>query len=282
MPGNWTRAIGTATRMAARQRSLPALAWQRAFPYGIRAGSSVPKDPEVRKERELFNEVFEGNREFVARKTASDPAWFSRMADAPQAPRYLFIGCSDSRVNANEITGLEAGQLFVHRNIANLVVGTDLNLLSVLQYSVEVLRVKHIIVCGHYGCGGVKAAMQRKDIGLIENWLRNIRDVQRLHKAKLDAIDDEEARYRRVVELNVEEQCLNLFKTGIVQSSIRKHKFPWIHGLVYDLHDGILHELDIDFRGYHNRYSGIYSLHEDDAAGGNGPPPPAPATNEQP
>jgi carbonic anhydrase len=152
----------------------------------------------------------------------------------------MWIGCSDSRVPANELTGSQPGEIFVHRNVANMVVHTDLNMLSVLQYAVEVLKVKHIIVCGHYGCGGVRAAMTQTSLGLINKWLRNIKDVYRIHRNEIDAIEDETKRSNRLVELNVREQVMNLAKTSIVQSAWKKENRPDLHGWVYDLHDGII------------------------------------------
>ena len=168
-----------------------------------------------------------------------DPEFFSRLLNI-QKPEFLWIGCSDSRVPANEITGTQPGEIFVHRNIANMVVHTDLNLLSVLQYAVEVLEVQHIIVCGHYDCGGVKAAMSNHNLGIINKWLRNIKDVHRFHRQEVDAIADEGARINRMVELNVQEQVMNLAKTSIIQKSWKHKNQPHIHGWVYDLHDGIV------------------------------------------
>jgi carbonic anhydrase len=210
--------------------------------------------------RERFDRVLALNKAWVERHKARNPHHFESLAENPQRPDFLWIGCSDSRVPANEITRLEAGELFVHRNIANVVVNTDLNLLSVLQFSVEVLKVKHVIVAGHYGCGGVKAAMQRKDLGLIENWIRNIRDVERLHKETLDAIEDENDRWNKLVELNVREGCLKLMQTGIIQKAWSQGKFPYIHGVVYDLKEGLLRELDIDYDSFQNEYKNIYGL----------------------
>src|SRR5690606_19074363 len=162
--------------------------------------------------------VFENNRRWVEEHTRADPNFFEDLAKT-QDPDFLYIGCADSRVPANQIMGLHPGDVFEHRNIANLVVNTDMNAQSVIQYAVEQLGVKHVVVCGHYGCGGVRAAMQSQDLGLLNGWLRNIRDVYRLHHEELDAIEDEEARYRRLVELNVYEQCVNVIKTSWVQQS---------------------------------------------------------------
>jgi len=179
------------------------------------------------------------NKIWAGKKKEDDNQFFERLANL-QTPEFLWIGCSDSRVPANEITGTKPGEIFVHRNIANMVVNTDLNLLSVLQYAVEVLKVKHIIVCGHYGCGGVKAAMTNHHYGIINKWLRNIKDVYRFHREEVDQIKDEESRINRMVELNVQEQVMNLAKTSIVQKSWKNAQLPHIHGWVYDLHDGII------------------------------------------
>jgi carbonic anhydrase len=188
-------------------------------------------------------DILANNRQWVATKNAEDPEFFHRLADG-QKPRYLFIGCSDSRVPASGITGTGPGEMFVHRNIANMVVHTDMNLLSVLQYAVEVLGVQDILVVGHYGCGGVAAAANNKQYGLIDNWLVNIRDVVRLHETELLRITDEKQRLRRLVELNVIEQVQNLAKTNIIQNAMRGDNPPRLHGLVYDIADGVLKDLD--------------------------------------
>ncbi len=190
-------------------------------------------------------DILANNRQWVADRNAEDPEFFKRLADGQQ-PRYLFIGCSDSRVPASGITGTGPGEMFVHRNIANLVVHTDMNLLSVLQYAVEVLGVQDILVCGHYGCGGVAAAASHKQYGLIDNWLVNIRDVVRLHETELLRIPDETQRLRRLVELNVTEQVRNLAKTNIIQNALRGDNPPRLHGLVYDIADGVLKDLNVD------------------------------------
>jgi carbonic anhydrase len=182
------------------------------------------------------------NKAWVQEKISDNPNFFSHLAEI-QRPEFLWIGCSDSRVPANEITNTEPGEIFVHRNIANMVVHTDLNMLSVLQYAVEVLKVKHIIVCGHYGCGGVKAAMTNQQLGLINKWLRNIKDIYRLHQEELLTIENETKRVDRLIELNIEEQVYNLAKTSIVQTAWKKEGRPILHGWVYDIHDGILHDL---------------------------------------
>jgi carbonic anhydrase len=186
-----------------------------------------------------YQKLLEENKIWAAEQVERDPAYFSRLVDIQQ-PEFMWIGCSDSRVPANELTGSQPGEIFVHRNVANMVVHTDLNMLSVLQYAVEVLKVKHIIVCGHYGCGGVKAAMTQTSLGLINKWLRNIKDVYRIHRDEVDAIKDEDTRANRLVELNVREQVMNLAKTSIVQSAWKKENRPDLHGWVYDLHDGII------------------------------------------
>lgn len=179
------------------------------------------------------------NKAWAAEKVIDDPEFFERLVHL-QTPEFLWIGCSDSRVPANEITGTQPGEIFVHRNIANMVVHTDLNLLSVLQYAVEVLKVKHIIVCGHYGCGGVKAALSQHSFGIINKWLRSIKDVHRIHREEIDEIKDEELRLDRLVELNVQEQVMNLAKTSIVQKSWKNNHYPHLHGWVYGLNNGII------------------------------------------
>ena len=186
-----------------------------------------------------YNQLFHNNKKWVEHKLMEDPEYFTKLGKG-QSPDYLWIGCSDSRVPANEITGTQPGEMFVHRNIANMVVHSDMNLLSVLSYAVEVLKVKHIIVCGHYGCGGVKAAMTNHSYGIINKWLRNIKDVYRFHREEIDEIKDEEIRLNRLIELNVQEQVMNLAKTSIIQSAWKKNNSPHLHGWVYDLHDGII------------------------------------------
>lgn len=182
------------------------------------------------------------NKQWAHDKVEEDPGFFERLADI-QRPDFLWIGCSDSRVPPDEITQTQPGEIFIHRNVANLVIHTDLNLLSVLQYAVEILEIKHIIVCGHYNCGGVKSAMSRNSFGLINKWLRHIKDVYRLHQAEIDALPNENERLNRMIELNVQEQVLNLSKTSIVQKAWKKHGRPHLHGWVYDLHDGIIRPL---------------------------------------
>lgn len=206
-----------------------------------------------------YKGIFEANKKWVEKINEENPDFFTHLADQ-QNPDYLYIGCSDSRVHANEIMGLQPGEVFVHRNIANMVVNNDLNVLSVINYAVEYLNVKYIIVCGHYNCGGIKAAMEPKDLGILNPWLRNIRDVYRLHEKELDTISDPQARYNRLVEINVYEQCLNIIKTAEVQKSYLAKGYPRVAGWVYELNDGILHDLEIDFEKELNRIRKIYDL----------------------
>lgn len=196
---------------------------------------------------ELYEQVFENNRKWVEKSKKTDPEYFKKMA-LGQSPEFLYIGCADSRVQPEDFMGVSPGQVFVHRNIANLIPNNDMNSLSVVQYAVEHLKVKHIIVCGHYGCGGIAAAMDHKDLGKLNIWLRNIEDVYRLHRAELDAIPDKKARQNRLVELNVWEQCLNVMKLSFVQRSRTESRFPTIHGWVYDLENGVVKDMDIDMR----------------------------------
>ncbi|MES1221920.1 MAG: carbonic anhydrase [Bacteroidota bacterium] len=180
------------------------------------------------------------NKLWASRKIADDPLFFDRLAHL-QTPEFLWIGCSDSRVSANEITGTQPGEIFVHRNVANLVINTDVNLLSVLDFAVTQLKVKHVIVCGHYGCGGIKAAITNKDLNpLLNMWLRNIKDVYRIHRAELDAISDENEKENRLTELNVQEQVFNLAKTSIIQKAWKHEHRPHLYGWVYGLKDGII------------------------------------------
>jgi carbonic anhydrase len=192
-----------------------------------------------------YEQLFVNNRRWVADQVAEDPDYFDRLA-LGQRPKYLFIGCSDSRVNANEITGTQTGQMFIHRNIANVVVHTDMNLMSVLQFAVEELHVEHVIVCGHFGCGGVAAAMEHRYHGLIDKWLRSIKDVYRLYRDELEAIPDEQKRYERLVELNVREQVYRLCSTSFVQKAWRHERRLHVHGWVYDIRDGLLRDLEVD------------------------------------
>ncbi len=206
-----------------------------------------------------YQQLFENNKKWVAEKTATDADFLTKLS-RDQTPDYLYIGCSDSRVPANDIMGLEPGEVFVHRNIANLVCATDLNVMSVINYAVVHLGVKHIIVCGHYNCGGVKAAMQPKDMGILNPWLRNIRDVYRLHMNELNAIEDETQRYNRLVELNVQEQCINVSKLASVQQSYIKNKYPTVHGWVFNLQTGLLKDLNLDFDKILKDIQVIYNL----------------------
>jgi carbonic anhydrase len=187
----------------------------------------------------VYEKLLLENKAWAKEQLEIDPEFFSRLSDI-QTPDFLWIGCSDSRVPADRITGTQPGEIFVHRNIANLVVHTDLNLLSVLEYAVVYLKVKHIIVCGHYGCGGVKAAMGNNSLGVINKWLRNIKDVYSLHKEEVDAEINDEARTNKLVELNVKEQVMNLAKTSIIQKAWKNEKLPQLHGWVYGLNDGII------------------------------------------
>jgi carbonic anhydrase len=206
-----------------------------------------------------YEQVFENNRKWVERNTERDPDFFNRLATS-QDPDFLFIGCADSRVPANEIMGLDPGDVFVHRNVANLVVSTDINAQSVIEYAVGQLDVQHIVVCGHYGCGGVAAAMQPADLGLLNGWLREIRDVYRLYQEELDAIEDTNARYRRLIELNIQEQCVNVIKTAIVQKKYLRTGHPIVHGWVYDISNGLLCDLEIPFGEILGRIQKIYRL----------------------
>lgn len=191
-----------------------------------------------------YTRLLDGNKQFVKEMLSRDPEYFKNLAKG-QAPEYLWIGCSDSRVPANEITNTLPGEIFVHRNIANMVVNTDMNLLSVLHYSVKYLNVKHIIVCGHYGCGGVLAAMSNKKFGLIDNWLSNIKDVYKENSQLLGAITDEKERGKKLVELNVARQVHNLSKVSFIQEAWKTGNHPVLHGWVYGIEDGIIKDLDI-------------------------------------
>lgn len=195
---------------------------------------------------DTYKVLLEGNKQWVKERLAEDPDFFNKLAKG-QSPQVLWIGCSDSRVAADQITRTKPGEIFVHRNIANMVVHSDMNMLSVLDYAVNVLEVKHVIVCGHYGCGGVKAAMGRQQYGIIDNWLRHIKDVYRLHAAELDAIADDDARVNRLVELNVIEQVLDVAKTSIIQNAWRNNKKLMVHGWVYSLESGIINDLHVSF-----------------------------------
>ena len=194
----------------------------------------------------LYHSLLEGNKKWVQKRLEKDPHYFDKLSQG-QNPQFLWVGCSDSRVPANEITNTHPGDIFVHRNIANMVVNSDMNLLSVLDYAVNILKVKHVIVCGHYGCGGVKAAMDNEQYGLVDNWLRFIKDVYRMHSEELDAIKDEEKRFDRFVELNVIEQVFGLTKTTIIQNAWRARNAPKVHGWVYSLKTGLIKDLEVSF-----------------------------------
>ncbi len=198
-----------------------------------------------------YDSLLKGNAEWVERRLKDDPEYFKTLAKG-QSPEVLWIGCSDSRVPANEVTGTKPGEVFVHRNIANVCVHSDMNMLSVLDYAVNVLKVKHVIVAGHYGCGGVAAAMSHKQFGLIDNWLRNIKDVYRLHSHELDRITDEPAKLNRLVELNVVEQVYNLCKTTIVQNAWGSGQDLEVHGWVIDLGTGLVKDLKVSNTGAQN------------------------------
>lgn len=207
-------------------------------------------------------DLFKKNQDWANRMLASDPDFFKRL-HKQQSPEYLWIGCSDSRVSANQIIDLQPGEVFVHRNIANVVVHTDLNCLSVIQFAVEVLKVKHIIVCGHYGCGGVKAAMEameHREHGLIDNWLRHIQDVYRTHREEIDSFENENARFRLLCEKNVIEQVINVCHTTIIQRTWRNNVDLTIHGWIYSVKNGILKDLNICVSSP-EQLSGIYQLH---------------------
>ena len=205
-----------------------------------------------------INKIFENNQKWVEGKLAVNADYFSEMSKG-QTPEVLYIGCSDSRVTAEDLMGAQPGEVFVHRNIANMVISIDLNVMSVLNYAVDHLKVNHVVVCGHYFCGGVKAAMEAKDLGILNPWLRNIRDVYRIHKEELGAIDDEGLRYNRLIELNVQEQCINLIKTAAVQKAYKERNLQ-VHGWVFDIHSGKLIDLKIDFEKELKGIMEIYNL----------------------
>lgn len=202
--------------------------------------------------------VFENNKKWITEKLAINEHYFEDLAKG-QSPEFLYIGCSDSRVTAEDLMGIQPGDAFVHRNIANLVNNVDLNVMSVINYAVRHLKVNHVVVCGHYNCGGVKAAMQPVDMGILNPWLRNIRDVYRLHKDELNAIPDEHARYNRLVELNVQEQCVNLIKTAAIQEAYKERGLT-VHGWVFDIGSGELVDLKIDFDHILTNIMEIYNL----------------------
>jgi carbonic anhydrase len=195
---------------------------------------------------DFYKKIIENNKKWVEAKLKIRPDYFNNLAES-QHPPLLWIGCSDSRVPANEIIGAEPGEVFVHRNIANMVVHSDMNMLSVLDYAVNALKVRHVIVCGHYGCGGVKAAMGNSSIGIIDNWIRHIKDVYRFHHKELDAIEDERERFNRFVEVNVIEQVMDLAKTSIVQNAWNDGQKLHLHGWVYGLDSGYVTDLGVNF-----------------------------------
>jgi len=206
-----------------------------------------------------YKQIFENNKKWIAEKKSTNKEFFENLAKG-QHPDFLYIGCSDSRVTAEDLMGMESGEVFVHRNIANLVINTDLNAMSVINYAVAHLHVKHIIVCGHYYCGGVKAAMTAQDLGILNPWLRHIRDVYRLHQDELNAIPNEEQKYKRLIELNAEEQCLNILKTAVVQKEYLKSNYPQVHAWIFDMKTGKLIDLEFDFKNKLKEIQKIYNL----------------------
>ncbi|HET9634688.1 MAG TPA: carbonate dehydratase [Gemmatimonadaceae bacterium] len=199
----------------------------------------------------LLKQLFDNNRAWAAKITKQDPTFFARLS-AQQAPEYLWIGCADSRVPPNDLVGLLPGELFVHRNVANVVVHADLNCLSVLQFAVDALKVKHVIVCGHYGCGGVRAALRDDRLGLVDNWLRHVQDVRWKHQRELDAIPTEQERHDRLCELNVIEQVTNVSQTTVIRDAWARQQPVAVHGWIYDLKDGLLRDLDVTITHPHD------------------------------
>lgn len=193
-----------------------------------------------------LRQLFENNRAWAKKTTASDPAFFQKLASI-QSPQYLWIGCADSRVPANEITGLQPGEVFVHRNVGNVVVHTDLNCLSVIQFAVDVLKVKHVIVCGHYGCGGVKSALHGDRLGLVDNWLRHIEDIRDQHWPMLVRLKSRQEQWDRLCEFNVIEQLINVCRTSVVRDAWKRGQELTVHGWIYGLKDGLLHDLNVSF-----------------------------------
>lgn len=192
----------------------------------------------------VIKQLFDNNRAWATQITREDPSFFSRLSNQ-QAPKYMWIGCADSRVPANEIVGLAPGEMFVHRNIANVVVHADLNCLSVLQFAVDVLKVEHVIVCGHYGCGGVRAALRDDRLGLVDNWLRHVQDVRWKHLSELNSLATEDERHHRLCELNVIEQVINVSQTTVVRDAWARGQSLQVHGWIYALRDGLLHDLEV-------------------------------------
>lgn len=205
-----------------------------------------------------IKQIFENNKKWVVKQLEMDENYFEKLSKG-QAPEFLYIGCSDSRVSAEELMGLDPGQVFVHRNIANMVPNTDLNSMSVINYAVVQLKVNHIVVCGHYGCGGVLAAMQQSDLGILNPWLRNIRDVYRIHQKTLDAITNEEEKYKKLVELNVQEQCINVIKTAEVQKAFKERGLR-VYGWIFDIHSGKLIDMNINFTEILKDITRIYKI----------------------
>ncbi len=205
-----------------------------------------------------FDKIAANNEQWIQEKLAINPNYFKELASG-QSPEILYIGCSDSRVTAEELMGAQPGDVFIHRNIANMVVSIDLNVMSVLNYAIRHLKVKHIVVCGHYECGGVKAAMTPADLGILNPWLRNIRDVYRLHRIELDAISNSDQRYNRLIELNVQEQCVNVIKTAAFQEAFKERGIS-IHGWVFDIHSGKIVDLNINFAEILKDIRSIYDL----------------------
>jgi carbonic anhydrase len=207
----------------------------------------------------LYEEIFANNELWIAEKLALDAQYFEKLAKG-QSPEFLYIGCADSRVTAEDLMGADPGEIFIHRNVANLVVSTDANINAVIQYAVEHLKVKHIVVCGHYECGGVKAALSPSDLGQLNSWLQTLRDVCRLHQTELDSITDEKKRFDRLVELNVQEQCINVIKTDHVQKMWYKTGFPKVHGWVFDVRTGKLIDLNLKMEEIFGEVRKIYDL----------------------
>lgn len=205
-----------------------------------------------------LEQIFENNKAWIQSKLNVDPEYFKNLSKG-QNPDILYIGCSDSRVTAEELMGISPGEAFVHRNIANMVPNTDLSAMSVINFAVVHLKVSHIIVCGHYDCGGIKAAMQSKNLGILNPWLRNIRDVYRLHKDELNSISNEDERYKKLVELNIQEQCINVIKTAEVQKAYKERNLT-VHGWVFDVQSGALIDLKIDFPKILDKVMEIYNL----------------------
>lgn len=214
-------------------------------------------------DQEKYDKIFESNRLWIEKNKVDNPGLFKLLA-AEQHPDFLYIGCSDSRVHPNQVMGLRPGEVFIHRNIANMVIPSDLNVLSVINYAVQYLKVKYIIVCGHYGCGGIKAAMQKSDYGILNPWLHSIRDVYQLYKKELEAIENKEARQRRLVELNTYEQCRNVLKMGEVQKSYQENGYPKVAGWIFDIKDARLHDLYFNMDKELERVKEIYNIVDDE------------------